>query len=167
MLIKRWIKKRNCFEYDLRLYDENGKRKQYKTGLTSKKLAKEYEQKKRNEIAERKLFPERYFEKENSLISLQNTFKNMPHAKDQARTSDYVSISRKLVRFFGDLYLHETTRYHIESYQSERSGQVGVCMVNREITILKGILTKAIDWGFLLKNQLRYKAKRKGPVFVI
>ncbi len=164
MLIKRWIKKRNCFEYDLRLYDENGKRKQYKTGLTSKKLAKEYEQKKRNEIAERKLFPERYFEKRKFSDFAPEYLQKYASRKRPSTHSDYVSISRKLVRFFGDLYLHETTRYHIESYQSERSGQVGVCMVNREITILKGILTKAIDWGFLLKNPVKgIKLEKERP----
>lgn len=78
--------------------------------------------------------------------------------------SDYVSISKKLVRYFGEYDLHEITRYHIESYQSEGSQQVGVCMVNREITILKGILTKAIDWNFLLKNPVKgIKLEKESP----
>jgi len=164
MIIKRYIKKRNCFEYDVRLYDENGKRKQYKTGLTSKKLAKEYEQKKRNEIAERKLFPERHFVKRKFADFVPEYLKKHASRKKTGTYSDYISICKKLVRFFGEYDLHEITRYHIESYQSERSQQVGVCMVNREITILKGILTKAIDWGFLLKNPVKgIKLEKERP----
>lgn len=164
MIIKRWHKKRGCFVYDVRLYDENGKRKLYKTDLTSISKAREYEQKKRSEIAERKLFPESYFIKRKFDDFVPEYLKKHASRKGPGTYSDYTSICRKLVRYFGEYYLHEITRYHIESYQSERSQQVGVCMVNREITILKGILTKAIDWGFLLKNPVKgIKLEKEKP----
>lgn len=155
MLIKRWHKKRNCFVWDVRLYDENGKKKLFTTGHTSKKLAREYGSKKRNEIAEKKLFPEKFF--------VRKLFKNLSkdylekHAAKKKETtySDYQSICGKLVKVFGESYLHEITRYQIESYQSKRLSEVGVCMVNRELTVLKGMLTKAIDWGFLTKNPVK------------
>jgi integrase len=164
MLIPRWHKKRNCVIYDVRLVDESGKKKLFVTGHTSRKVAKEYEQKKRNEIAERKLFPERYFVKRKFADFVPEYLKKYASQKKPGTYSDYVSISRKLIRFFNEYYLHEISRYHIESYQSERSQQVGVCMVNREITILKGILTKAIDWGFLIKNPVKgVKLEKESP----
>lgn len=42
MLIKRWNKTRNCFVWDVRLIDENGKKRLFSTGHTSKKLAEDY-----------------------------------------------------------------------------------------------------------------------------
>jgi len=47
MLISRWHKQRNCFVWDVRIIDETGKKKLYPTGHTSKKLAKEYEHKRK------------------------------------------------------------------------------------------------------------------------
>lgn len=139
--------------WDVRLINENGKKELFSTGHTSKKLAAQYEAKKKNEIAERKMFPERFFPK--------ILFKDFvpeyltKHASRTRSYADYESICNKLKRFFGELYLHEISRYQIESYQVQRSGQVGSCMVNRELTILKGICTKAIDWGFLQKNPVK------------
>lgn len=67
MLIPRWHKKRNCVVYDVRILDENGKKKLFATGHTSKKVAKEFEQKKKNEIAEKNSFPRGFSSRENLL----------------------------------------------------------------------------------------------------
>ena len=63
MLIKRRNKSRNCDVWDVRLIDENGKKRLFPTGHTSKKVAEQYENKLKNEISERKMFPEKFFEK--------------------------------------------------------------------------------------------------------
>ena len=78
--------------------------------------------------------------------------KNMLHKPGRTIS---MRLCKKLVSHFGEMYLHEISRYHVESYQSERSQQVSVYTVNRELTILKGICTKAIDWGFLDKNPVK------------
>ena len=153
MLIKRWHKTRNCFVWDVRLIDENGKKHLYSSGHTSKKVAERYEQKLKNEIAERKLFPEKRLEKRQFNDFVPQYLKN--HASHLRSYRDYVLICNKLLRYFGDMDLDQISRYDVESYQSLRSREVGVCMVNREITILKGILTKAIDWDFLTKNPVK------------
>lgn len=86
------------------------------------------------------------------------------HALKKRSCRDYVSITKKLLAFFGDIYLHEITRYQIESYYSERSEEVGVSMVNREVVILKGICTKAIEWGFLTINPVKgFKLEKEMP----
>ncbi|HOE17411.1 MAG TPA: hypothetical protein PLX02_07160 [Syntrophorhabdaceae bacterium] len=63
MLIKRWHKTRKCYVWDIRLIDEHGKKRLYSTGHTSKKVAAQYEHTLRNEIAERKMFPDKFFER--------------------------------------------------------------------------------------------------------
>ena len=60
MLIKKWHKTRNCYIWGVRLINEHGKKQLYPTGHTSKKLAEQYESKLKNEIAEKKMFPERF-----------------------------------------------------------------------------------------------------------
>lgn len=153
MLIRRWNKTRKKYVWDVRLINEKGKKQLFPTGHTSKKVAQQYENKLKNEIAEKKMFPERFFEKKLFKDFVPEYLKK--HAANTRSYDFYEVICKKLVSYFGEKYLHEITRYHIESYQSERSQQVSVYTVNRELAILKGICTKAIDWGFLDKNPVK------------
>ena len=162
MLIKRWHKTRKCFVWDIRIIDENGKKRLFTTGHTSKKVCERYEQKLKDEIAERKMFPEKFFEKRKFSDFVPEYLKK--HASHTRSHAFYTFMCKSLLRGFGDLYLHEITRYHIESYQSERSKEVSVYTVNRELATLKGIMTKAIDWGFLAKNPVKgIKLGREKP----
>jgi len=162
VLIKRWHKTRNCYVWDVRIIDEHRKKRLFSTGHTSKKLAKEYEQKLKNEIAERKMFPERFFPKIQFKDFVPEYLKK--HASKKRKYRDYESICKKLVCFFGDFYLHGITRYQIETYYSSRCQSVSVYMANREIAILKGIFTKAVDWGFLIKNPAKgFKLEKEKP----
>src|SRR3990172_2230524 len=162
MLIRRLHKARNCWVWDVRIYDENGKKRLYPTGHTSKKMAKEYEGRIKNEIAERKMFPERYFPKMKFKDFIPEYLKK--HASKKRSYRDYESITKKLGDFFGEFYLHEINRYQVETYYSLRSEKAGVYMVNREITILKGIFTKAIEWGFLRVNPVKgLKLEKEKP----
>ena len=153
MLIKRWHKTRKCYVWDIRLIDEHGKKRLYSTGHTSKRVAEKYEHDLRNEIAERRMFPDKFFERRIFKDFVQEYLKK--HASNLRSYDFYEVICKGLVKHFGDLYLDEITRYHVESYQSKRSKEVSVYTVNREITILKGICTKAVDWGFLIKNPVK------------
>ncbi len=162
MLIKRRHKGRNCWVWDVRLINEHGEKELYPTGHTSKKLAKEYEQKKRNEIAELKMFPERAFKK--------ILFKDFApiyldkHAAKQRSYRDYVSDCKKLVAFFDKYHLHEIERFIIETYYSDRLKEVSEYMANQEIRILKGMFTKAVEWGFAAKNPVKgFKLKNEKP----
>jgi integrase len=162
MLIKRWNKSRNAFLYYPRLIDETGKKRFFTPGHTSKKMAEQYESKLKREIDEKRMFPERFLPKikfsEFILDYLQK------HASKKRSFRHYVSIAKKLVEFFGDFYLHEISRYQIETYYSMRGKAVGVCMINREVTILKGILTKACDWKFLTVNPVKgFKLEKEKP----
>jgi integrase len=153
MLIKKWNKTRKVFLYYVRLINEQGKKQLYAPGHTSKKVASQFEAKLKNEIAERKMFPDRFFPRVKFSDLAQEYLKK--HAARTRSYPEYSSISNKLIKAFGDLCLHEIQRQKIESYQAERSAQVGPGMVNREITILKGMFTKAVDWGYIAKNPVK------------
>lgn len=153
MLIKRWNKTRKCYVWDIRLIDEKGKKRLFTTGHSSKKVAERYEQKLKDEIAERKMFPEKFFEKKKFSDFVPDYLKK--HAFHTRSYEFYVFMCKKLLQVFGDLHLHEIDRYQIVSYQSERSKEVSVSTVNRELATLKGIMTKAIEWGFLSKNPVK------------
>jgi hypothetical protein len=162
MLIKRWSKSRKAFLYYPRLLDETGKKRLYAPGHTSKKIAEQYEGKLKREIGEKRMFPERFLPK----IKFREFIPDylLKHASKKRSFRHYVSIAKKLVEFFGDSYLHEINRYQIESYYSIRGKEVGVCMINREVTILKGILTKACDWGFLTVNPVKgFRLEKEKP----
>ena len=98
MLIEKKNKTNKCSMYYVKLYDEKGKRRLYPHGHKSKKLAKEYEHKLKNEVSEKKMFPEK---------CLQRKFKDFvpeylkKHASKKSSYRDYVSITKKLIVFFG------------------------------------------------------------------
>lgn len=79
-----------------------------------RKIAREYEEKLKKEIAERKMFPERFPRK--------MLFKDFvpeyleKHASKKRSYCDYVSIAKKLVAFFGESHLHEINRYQIATF---------------------------------------------------
>ena len=164
MPFKKWSKKLKRFTYYARVRGEDGKRRLVGPAHTSMKLVKEYEERKKREVAERKMFPERFFQRV--------LFKDFvpeylqKHALKKRSLRDYISISKKLIEYFGDYFLDQITRYHVETYQSTRFEKVGVYMRNREINILKGILTKAVEWGFLVKNPVKgIKLEKEKPRF--
>jgi hypothetical protein len=153
MPLKKWCKTLKRFIYYARVRDEKGIRRIFGSGHTSIKLIKEYEEKIKRVIAERKMFPERFPKRVKFSDFVPEYLKK--HALKKRSLRDYISISKKLVEFFGDCYLDQITRYNVETYQSTRFQKVGVYMRNREINILKGIFTKAVDWGFLFKNPVK------------
>jgi len=164
MPLRKWSMNLKRLVFYPRVRDENGIRRVVGPAHTSIKLVKEYEDKVKREIAERKMFPERFFKRV--------LFKNFvpeylqKHALKKRSLRDYISISKKLIGFFGEYFLDQITRYHVESYQSTRFGKVGVYMRNRELNILKGIFTKATDWGFLFKNPVKgIKLEKEKPRF--
>jgi integrase len=72
-------------------------------------------------------------------------------AKGTKATSAYagnVREAQRLVRAF-DGYLSKLTTAMIEKYKVQRSRQVKPATVNRELALLKHMLTKAVEWGYL------------------
>ena len=78
---------------------------------------------------------------------------NTTHLKDW-RTNKY-RLDLNLIPFFGKLYLDEITPRHIEEYRSMRLKKIKPITTNRELALLKGMFTKAIDYGYVMANPVK------------
>jgi len=86
-----------------------------------------------------------------------------PHKRSVERDREIFQV---LNRAFGSLILHEVTAHRIQQFQRERrlgkwSGRTGPAKplkpgtVNRELNTLRGVFTKAVEWGKLLEHPMR------------
>jgi excisionase family DNA binding protein len=65
-------------------------------------------------------------------------------------------LDHSLLPFFGKLYLDEVTPQHIEEYRSARLKKKSKPITtNRELALLKGMFTKAIDYGYVAANPVK------------
>jgi integrase len=64
-------------------------------------------------------------------------------------------LMRKLRAVFGPRYLTEITSWDIERYKGHRKAGVSPATVNRDLTLLKHMFTKAIEWGRATANPVR------------
>ena len=75
-----------------------------------------------------------------------------------------------LTPFFGDKYLSQITRKFVEDFKTERAKIVKPDTVNDNLTLLKGMFRRAIEWGYTSQNPAqdvkRLKATHKKPRFL-
>ncbi|MBN2379042.1 site-specific integrase [candidate division WOR-3 bacterium] len=79
----------------------------------------------------------------------------VPYAKDNKATSTSERekyTMRTLSRAFGSRKLKEITVHEIERFMQRRRKDVKPESVNRELALLRHMLTKAVDWGYLKEN---------------
>lgn len=57
-----------------------------------------------------------------------------------------------LVRFFGDEYLFDITLQRVEKYKAKRLERVKPSTLNKEISALKAMLNRAVEWGYIKSN---------------
>lgn len=55
----------------------------------------------------------------------------------------------------GDRHLTDVSAFHIERWKRERAEQVSRSSVNRELNIVRGCFSRAVDWGRLSASPLR------------
>jgi integrase len=85
------------------------------------------------------------------------------HKRDKGKRDQQILVT--LTAAFGHVVLHEITSHRIESWKRERLGSTWVAhgqksrpnpikpaTVNRELALLKAILTKAVEWGKLIES---------------
>lgn len=70
---------------------------------------------------------------------------------------------RLLLEAFGQCKLIEITSRDIERYMQLRSKDVRPATVNRELALLRHMLNKAIDWGYLQENPAKKVKPFKEP----
>lgn len=68
-----------------------------------------------------------------------------------------------LMCFFKGKYLYELTPQLIEQYKAKRLESVSPASVNRELSCLKHMYTKAIEWGYVKINPAKGVKKLKEP----
>lgn len=155
------------WHYDFRV---NGRRYRASTETADKQKAKDIEAKERSRILEGR----------HGIRRLPDiTFKQFAdtyltdHAELHKRSVDRDrEILKVLNRAFGSLILHEITSHRIEQFKRERlagkwrghntkgsAKPIRPGTVNRELDCLRGILSKAVEWGKLLDSPCR-KIKR-------
>ena len=139
-------------------YYFNGCRKRESVG-TSKSLAVRALEKKHVAIAEGR-FLDIKKEQKVRFEDFTDTFLEL-HSKLHKKSweSDF-HIINKLKRFFGGKYLFQITSMLVEEYKTMRiksrknNKTLSPATVNREITLLKGIFNKAVEWNKLGSNQI-------------
>lgn len=133
-------------------YRVEGRRKQEKIG-PSKKLAEAVFAKRKIEIAEGKFLNRKKIQK----IRFEEFSKDyLEYSEANKRNYGRECFTmRHLVRAFGDRLLSEITIWRIERYKAERRGLVAPATVNRELTLLKHMFTKAIQWEKATVNPVK------------
>lgn len=92
--------------------------------------------------------------------------KYIPYAettKAETTTDREQFTMRILMKAFGDKKLHEITCQGIELYMQKRTQEVKNASVNRELALLRHMLNKAIDWGYLKFNPAQRVKPLKEP----
>jgi len=75
---------------------------------------------------------------------------------------DILSVSH-LLRMFSNTLADEITAHDIEVYKNRRRNTVKPATVNRELSCIKHMYTKAVQWGFVKNNPLKSVMKFKEP----
>ena len=73
---------------------------------------------------------------------------NRSSYKDQA-------VLGRLVASVGDRVITEISAFHIERWKRERADSVSRSTVNRELNIVRGCFSRAVEWGRLVASPLR------------
>ncbi|MEO0124515.1 MAG: tyrosine-type recombinase/integrase [candidate division WOR-3 bacterium] len=80
----------------------------------------------------------------------------------QSYRRDQVNVKNLLKSFSGKL-VSEISAYELERYKSLRVKEVTPASVNRELSCIKHMFNKAVQWGYLKENPLRLVMKFKEP----
>lgn len=67
----------------------------------------------------------------------------------------------KICKVFGNRYLHQITSVDVRRYMADRLKSVKPSTVNRDLSMLKCMLNRAIEWGYLDSNPLKFISKLK------
>ena len=75
--------------------------------------------------------------------------------KSPKMQESYRSSLNHLLAVFGKTRLEEITKVKVKTYMCQRKREVASnATVNREVVCIKGILTKALEWGYINKHPL-------------
>lgn len=153
-IFKKRDKKANREVYYIDYYDEHGKRQRESTGSTHRAFSKELLTKRRDEVNQRKKFPERYLPEIKFTDFVDNDYLPL-HAKGMKDERNMKRICEVFKKRFGAKYLHEISSSMILQFKKERMGKAADNTINNELNYLSGVFTKAIEWGKATLNPVR------------
>jgi integrase len=150
-------KGRNYYMVDL--YEKTGRRIRKKIG-GSKKLAETIEADLKVKIAKEEFLgivdPKKIRFKEFATEFLEWAEVN----RARATTKKYKSVIRKwLLPLWGKMYLQQITTKMIEDFKTSRATQVKPASVNKDLTVVMAMLSRAVDWGYLKESPAKRKVK--------
>jgi integrase len=154
----------------VRFHDQHGREHRQKVG--PKKLAKEVYQKRKNEVAERRFFPERFRRREVLLSAMIDDY--LGRIKGTHRSySESMRHGELWKAALGSRTLREINTGDVERYKARRlagelrprdrrkgkrvRGPVVVATVNREISFLRRVFNVAIEDGLAEVNPVKSK----------
>lgn len=83
---------------------------------------------------------------------------------------DLMAIKASLIPFFGSRYLHTITAKDFERYKAERLEKVRPVTLNRDLSTLKHMFGRAVEWGYIKENPAkpvkRIRVTEKEPRFL-
>lgn len=144
--------------------DKTGKRIRKTAKTTNKKVALLKLKEKETENAESEILgivkPEKI---------LFETFakKYLENAKSKALSTyrtDRNRMNGNLIPFFKGKYLNQINVESIDQFKALRSDKVKKSTVNRDLSLLKGLFSKAVDYGYLLVNPAKKVKQFKEPL---
>jgi len=131
----------------------------------SRKGAEKVIAKKKGEIAENKFLDVR---KDPDPITFHAFGKEyLQWARVNKKPSTYVrdiSIMRNLEREFEGKNIQTITAWQIEKYKAKKKETSSSATVNRELSVIKHLFTKAIEWGKMMENPAKKVKALKGAI---
>jgi integrase len=96
---------------------------------------------------------------------------------ESTRAHDQIKVDKHLIPFFGKRPLKQITAKDIEEYKAHRAAcrqkngkQIQKSTVNRELDLLKSLLARAVEWGYLKSSPSqgvrKFRIDEKEPVFL-
>jgi len=139
------------------------------TGTSDKRLAERIHLEKRHQTVEARAFPTERG-KHMRFDAMCRLYMDK-HAKVNKRSwRDDEIIVAKLLKHFASASLSGITAQSVEEYKASRKGQVKDATINRELTVLKTIFSKAMLWGYAAQNpvkQVRFFKEELKPIRIL
>jgi len=157
-IYKKWDETEYRFIQYIDYYDEHGKRIRESTGSSSRSFAKELLTKRKDEVSQRKKFPERYLPEIKFADFVDSEYLPL-HAKGMKDERNIKRICEVFKKRFGVKNLHEITSALVLQFKKERMGKAADNTINNELNYLSGVFTKAIEWGKATSNPV-HRVKR-------
>ena len=142
-------------------YSYKGKRTRRSLNTTSKKVAElalkdtdvQIAKEELNLSAPRKVSFAKFCERFLSWYKVQNSKKSY---------KDYENLfTSTIIPFFKDYYLNDISVEMIDKYKAKRARDIKPATVNKELTAIKHVFNKAIQWGYVKENPLAKVKKLK------